>query len=400
MTTDQKAPVPALPVRVITTTSSLSSLAERLGREPSLGFDTEAASFHRYHDRIYLIQVSSVSESAILDPLALDDLSTLGALLADPRIQIVFHDADYDLRSLNRDYHFVARNIFDTRIAAQLLGQPAVSLGALLMKYFGIALNKKLQRADWSQRPLSQEMIDYAAADTSHLVPLRDVLEAALRERGRWEWALEEFRRLETLRAGSPAGGSGNYLRLKGAATLPPRVQIVLQALHQWRDAHARALDRAPFRVLSNEALVSLAQAAPTAEAALRAIPRISPALIDRYGGELIDVIRQALSVPADGWPRRERTRAPRPDQETEQRLERLKLVRNDRARELGIEPGVLAPNAALLSLAQRSVESGRQPDASQGAELRRWQHAALGEEQIRLALSGLGSPAKSDSQN
>jgi ribonuclease D len=377
----------------------MSSLAERIGREHRLAFDTEAASFHRYHDRIYLIQLSSVHETAIIDPLALDDLSPLGALLADPAIQIVFHDADYDLRSLNRDYGFRARNIFDSRIAAQLLGEPAVSLGALLLKYFEVALNKKMQRADWSQRPLTPEMINYAAADTAHLLPLRDVLEGELRKRGRWEWALEEFARLESVRGAAPVTGPNDYLRLKGASTLAPRVQIILQALYQWRDAQARALDRAPFRVLPNEVLVALAQATPSTEAGLRDIPRVSSSVIDRFGGELIGIIRGALSVPADEWPRREPTRTPRPDGATEQRLERLKQMRNDRARELGIEPGVLAPNAALLALAWQAAPPGRQPDPDQGAELRRWQRIALGEEPIRLALLGQGASVNPKAQ-
>src|SRR2546430_8180785 len=210
---------------LITSQDDLLHLAQRLGREPRLAFDTEAASFHRYADRVYLIQVSSERETAVIDPLAVTDLTAIGGLLADPNIEVLFHDADYDLRSLYRDYGFRAHRLFDTRIAAQLLGEPGVGLGALLKKYFGVILNKNLQRADWSQRPLTSEMIENAAADTSHLPRLRDALERQLAEKGRLDWALEEFRRLETVQWAAADVPDDAYLRLKGAKLPPSRAQ-------------------------------------------------------------------------------------------------------------------------------------------------------------------------------
>ena len=166
----------------------------RVAREPLVAVDTEAASFHRFVDRIYLIQLSSRRETAIIDPLTVDDVSALGAMLADPAVEVVFHDADYDLRILDRDYGFHARHLFDTRIAAHLLGEPAVGLAALLEKHVGVTLDKKYQRADWSRRPLPPEMLEYAATDTRYLLALREQLRAALEARGRLSWAEEEFR--------------------------------------------------------------------------------------------------------------------------------------------------------------------------------------------------------------
>src|SRR5512134_3450456 len=183
---------------------ALASLARRLAANPRIALDTEAASFHRYVDRVYLVQLSSPAETALVDPLAVQDLSPVGALLSDPAVEKIFHDADYDLRILDRDYGFRARRLWDTRIAAQLAGEPAFGLGALLEKYFGIRLSKKLQRADWSQRPLTPEMIEYAAADTAHLPDLRDLLERRLRELSRLAWAEEEFVRLEEVRWTGP----------------------------------------------------------------------------------------------------------------------------------------------------------------------------------------------------
>src|SRR6476661_8419940 len=179
-----------------------------------IALDTEGASFHRFIDRIYLLQITTRERSAVIDPLPIGAPARLGQMLEDPKVEIVFHDADYDLRLLHQDYGWHARNIFDTRVAAQLLGLRAFGLAALLDKYFGVKLDKKHQRADWSLRPLTQGMLDYAAQDTIHLLELRDRLRAELERSGRWEWAREEFGLLEGTRwpDEDPAAA---YLRMK-----------------------------------------------------------------------------------------------------------------------------------------------------------------------------------------
>src|SRR3954464_7484793 len=185
---------------LINTQAGLDHLFSRLRAEPLLAVDTEAASFHRHKDRVYLLQISSRNETAVVDPLAVDSLAPLGDVLADPGVEVVFHDADYDLRLLRQEYGLNASNLFDTRVAAQLLNEPGVGLAALLEKYLGVHLDKRYQRADWSARPLSPEMLEYAAADTRHLLALRDILQSQLRERGRREWAEEEFALLSAAR--------------------------------------------------------------------------------------------------------------------------------------------------------------------------------------------------------
>lgn len=167
---------------------------------PAVAVDTEGASFHRFVDRIYLLQLSTRSLTAILDPLTIGKPDRLGRLLEDERVEVVFHDADYDLRLLHQDYGWRPSHLFDTRVAAQLLGIRAFGLAALLERYFGIKLEKKHQRADWSMRPLPQDMLDYAAQDTMYLLDLRDRMRAELDEAGRGEWAREEFQRLEGTR--------------------------------------------------------------------------------------------------------------------------------------------------------------------------------------------------------
>ncbi len=378
--------------RLITQPQQLEALAAQLRDAPRVAFDTEAASFHKFVDRVYLIQVSSDRDTAVVDPLALKDLAPLGEILADPSIEVIFHDADYDLRSLDRDYGFRARNLFDTRIAAQLLGEPGVGLSALLLKYFGVTLNKKYQRADWSQRPLTPEMIDYAASDTTHLPALRDRLHEELRLKDRLSWAQEEFARLELLRWNGNVADPDIHMRLKGARTLPRRGQMALRALHAWRENKARGLDRATFRVMQNETLVAVAQAMPADAEALRKLPGITSNALDRFGADLLEIVTRALTDPEEIPARRERTGRPRPDGEIEARLERLKVMRNERAKELELEPGVLAANGALETVAWDSV--GRSMgDPDDRAELRKWQREALGEERIRAALQGPPPP-------
>jgi ribonuclease D len=188
----------------------------------TLALDTEGASFHRFVDRIYLLQLSTREQTAIIDPLPIGKPALLGALLEDPAVEIVFHDADYDLRLLHQDYGWQVRRIFDTRIAAQLLGLKAFGLAALLERYFGVKLEKKHQRADWSMRPLTEDMLDYAAQDTIHLLQLRDRLEADLAKLGRLEWAREEFVLLEDTRLVED-DSSNAFLRIKGARDLSRR---------------------------------------------------------------------------------------------------------------------------------------------------------------------------------
>jgi ribonuclease D len=371
--------------QLITRPEALAQLVARLERQRRIGFDTEAASFHRYVDRIYLIQVSSDTETALVDPLAVSDLTPLGQLLARADLEVVFHDADYDLRALDRDYGFRARHVFDTRIAAQLLGEPGVGLAALLLQYFGVHADKKLQRADWSIRPLTAAMMTYAAEDTKYLPRLRDLLADRLRAAGRLGWAEEEFARLESLRWTAPAPDDG-YLRLKGAKALPRRPQAVLRALHAWREETARTLDRSAFRIMPNDALLAVARSAPQTTAELHAVAGLPGTLARRYGAELLAAVRAGLDAPGSTLPTRERAERTRPDAAQEARVERLKQLRNRRAAELGLQPGVVCPNGALALIARAappSVDALRQvPD------LRRWQVEALGPAAIVAAVT------------
>src|SRR5256886_11790753 len=280
----------------IRTPEALAESVAAFRRESLVGADTEAASFHRYRDRIFLVQLSSRDgRTAIIDPLALPNLAPVGALLADSAVEKVFHDADYDLRILDRDYGFRGARIFDTRVAAQLAGEPAVGLAALLEKYLGVKLVKEHQKADWSRRPLPPAMLEYAAADTQYLPVLRDALRERLTQLGRLPWAEEEFARLESLRwTGTPDGGDA-FLRVKGARALPPRALAALRELYRWRETLAAQQDTATFRIIGNDALLALAKALPRSPPDLAQIPQLPATLARRHGTALLGGVGRAL---------------------------------------------------------------------------------------------------------
>jgi ribonuclease D len=363
--------------RLIQTQAELERLFERLRTEPLIAIDTEAASFHRFQDRVYLLQLSSRHVTAVVDPLAVTDLEPLGAVLAAPNIEIVFHDADYDLRLLENEYGFRATNLFDTRIAAQLLNEPGIGLAALLEKYLSIRLDKKYQRADWSARPLTSEMLEYAAADTRHLPLLRDILRDRLRELGRLEWAEEEFDVLGAAPRLLSEPEEPGYLRLKGAKALNGRGLAVLRELFQWREELARRTDKAAFRILNNEPLLFMAKSPPRDLAALKAVRGVGPAQAERRGRDILAAVKKGMEVPERELPRLERRHRRQPDAAVEARLERLKAVRNTLAMRYDLPPGVLCPNGVLEAVAR--TNPGTLQEMAGIRELRRWQLREIG---------------------
>ena len=358
---------------------TLAELIAAVRREPRIAVDTEAASFHRYRDRIYLIQISTASRTALIDPLAIADLAPVGTVLADPGIEKTFHDADYDLRVLDRDYGFRAARLFDTRIAAQLAGEPAIGLAALLEKYAGVKLAKEHQKADWSQRPLPPPMLAYAAEDTRHLLALRDALEQRLRELGRLEWAKEEFTRLEALRwTGVAEGDTDGYLRVKGAKGLPPRGLAAFRELHRWRETVAERDDKAPFRVIGNDSLLAVSKALPANTSDLARLNEVPASLARRHGAALLEAVARARALPESELPRLERTARPPKDPDFDARVERLKAVRNRLAAEMSLDPGVLCGRTTLEAVARAAPKD--RAGLAQVGELRRWQADVLGD--------------------
>ncbi|HVE34601.1 MAG TPA: HRDC domain-containing protein [Gemmatimonadaceae bacterium] len=364
------------------TTSTLDRFLATIADTRILALDTEGASFHRFVDRIYLLQLSTREQTAIIDPMPVGTPPRLGQLLEDPAVEIVFHDADYDLRLLRQDYGWLVRNIFDTRLAAQLLGIKSFGLAALLERYFGVKLDKKFQRADWSMRPLSQGMLDYAAQDTIHLLELRDRLHHDLDRAGRLDWAREEFALLEGTRW-ADEDPAASFLRIKGARDLTRRELAVLRELVPWRDAIARSLDRATFRVLGNEQLLEMAKRRPSSRDDLAAIKGMPRGLLDARASEMLAAIQRGLAVPDADLPRFPKGPRWERDPDFDSRVATLKTVRDETAARLDLDPGVLCARERLEAVARKNPKSIEELESV--AELRRWQRAVLGEDFVRV---------------
>ena len=372
----EKSAVPNPKVTYLDTDAAASRFLESIAGVRELAIDTEGASFHRFVDRIYLIQLSTRHEHAIIDPLPLQPPATLGALLEDPAVEVVFHDADYDLRLLHQDYGWQVTNMFDTRIAAQLLGLNAFGLAALLERSFGVKLDKKHQRADWSMRPLTPGMLHYAAQDTLHLLALRDQLSRELATKGRLSWAKEEFERLEGTKWG-PSDAAESYLRVKGARDLTRQELAILRELVGWRDAIALQLDRATFRVLSNDVLLSVARSAPATTAELGPIKGMPRGMLERAGDELVAAVQRGLNVTEANLPKFPRSPRWDKDPEFDAKVSALKTVRDAAARRLELDPGVLCSRERVEAVARRMPRTGQ--ELVEVVELRRWQAAELG---------------------
>jgi ribonuclease D len=346
-----------------------------------IAVDTEGASFHRFIDRIYLLQITTRERSAIIDPLPIGMPEALGDILQDPDVEVVFHDADYDLRLLHQDYGWHVNRIFDTRIAAQLLGIKAFGLAALLEQFFGVKLDKKHQRADWSLRPLTQGMLDYAAQDTRHLLDLRDELKVKLEKLGRWEWAREEFDRLEGTKWDDD-DSSLAFLRIKGARDLSRRELALLRELVPWRDSFAKEVDRATFRVMGNEVLLEIARTAPRTVRELSTLKGMPRGILDRGAHAILDAVERGLAVADEHLPKFPRSPRWEREDDFEARVTKLKSVRDAAATKLNLDPGVLCSRERLEAIARKKPTKVSDLDDVPG--LRRWQIAEMGEAFIR----------------
>ena len=377
------SPSPHTPI-YLDTESVVDTFLTSIADTPTLALDTEGASFHRFVDRIYLLQLSTRERTAIIDPIPIGTPAALGKLVEDPNVEIVFHDADYDLRLLHQDYGWHVRNIFDTRVAAQLLGIKAFGLAALLERFFGVKLDKKHQRADWSMRPLTPGMLDYAAQDTIHLLELRDRLESELERMGRRAWASEEFALLEGTKW--PDDDSANaFLRIKGARDLTRRELALLRELVPWRDNLARQLDRATFRVVGNEKLLEAARQKPATRDALAAIKGMPRGIIDSRGSEIIDAVQRGLAVADAELPRFPKSARWDRDPDFDTRTTALKTVRDAAALRLDLDPGVLCSRDRLEAVARKNPSTREELDEIR--ELRKWQKAELGEDFLKALV-------------
>ena len=364
-------------IRLISDADSLGELQEGLTGENRVAVDLEAAGFHRYSDRVCLLQVSTAGQHFVVDTLAVDPSGVLRGPMESPTVTILLHGGDYDLRLLDRDLDLHPVKLFDTQTAAALLGEPSLGLAALLQKYLDVHVSKKYQRADWAQRPLPAEMLDYAVSDTRHLHELARILIERLEAVGRISWAEEESTLMEALRWNS-TGDVDPVTRIKGARNLELRDVALVREAWLWRDEVARARDRAPFRVAGDPALLEVVGERPRNVSALGRIRGFSSQLAERSGKELLARLEQTDRLDDSelvGYPRGP-AGPRRPSPEVEEIANRLKAVRNEGAVTLGIDRGVLRSNTVILEIAQVNPSSVEELAGVPG--VRRWQSETL----------------------
>jgi ribonuclease D len=371
--------------KMVETAAELKTMVSRLVEEDVIACDLEADSLHHYREKVCLIQLATSREVFLVDPLALSDLSPLAPVFSSRAIRKVFHGADYDIRSLYRDFSMPVVNLFDTMIACQLLGEKEFGLAAVLRKHYGAELDKKYQKADWSKRPLGPAMIAYAAADTSYLVDLYRRLERELKNLGRLSWVEEESEILSEVRA-VERNGEPFFVRFKGAGKLNPRTLAILEELLRFRDEKARALDRPPFKVLANETLRLLAEKQPRHVQELQGITGLTTRLVERYGDDILLAVAAGCALPDELLPRIRRQLRPARDQVVEDRINRLKRWREMKSAALGIDAGLMLNNALLESLALGVADDARELDGI--PSMRNWQKEQFGREIVGVLTS------------
>ena len=370
----------------IETFPHLEGIARILGRAEIIGVDLEADSLHHYFEKVCLLQIATDSASYIIDPLAIKDLSSLHPVFSNSHIRKVFHGADFDVRSLYRDFRIGVENLFDTQLACKFLGFRETGLESVLRNRFQVDLNKKFQRADWSQRPLSPELLEYAAMDGRYLIPLSRMLGKELEEKGRLSWVEEECRFLSKVRF-TPPSHEPLYLRVKGASRLDPRSLAVLEALLKFREAQARKSDLPPFKVLGNESLLELATQKPLFLEELDTGKILSRKQIDRHGAHLLREIHRAMAIPDENLPAYPREKRPDLPSAARKREKALKTWRDLRAKNLGIEPGILLNNVLIRDLALKDPQSMRELEGIPG--LKKWRQEHFGAEILAAQKRG-----------
>ena len=329
----------------------LEDLARNLAGQPRLAVDTESNSLHAFHEQVCLVQFSTPVTDYLVDPLALGNLTSLAPIFSNTNIEKVFHAAEYDLICLKRDFSITVTNIFDTMQAARILGYKQVGLDSMLAEKLGITLNKRYQKANWAERPLSREMLNYARLDTHHLLDLRDCLQVELRERGRWELAYEEFARL--------AMGNGNvkaevpaWQRVKGTQKFNKRQLAILQELCIWRAARAEGMGRPVFKVIDDKRLVSLALAAPKTLADLETL-NLTTRQIYIFGNDILQAVGRGRKADPINRPH-----SIHPTQAFVDRLNALSEWRKSAAQRIGVESDVVLPKSWMHAIAEQNPKT------------------------------------------
>jgi ribonuclease D len=367
---------------IIESSRQLARLVSQIEHETAIGVDVEADSMYHFKEKVCLIQMATATINVVIDPLVIKDLSVLKPIFKRKDIQKIFHGADYDVRSLYRDFGFSINNLFDTELASRFLGFPETGLEAVLKKKFAISLDKKFQRKDWSRRPLPREMIAYAAEDARYLLPLAQDLTAELEDKRRLSWVDEECEILSRVRPNTD-GSEPLYVHFKGAGKLDPRSLAILEALLQCRREIARKKDRPLFRIIGSRSLLDLAQTKPANLKQLEKSRALSPKQIGMYGRPVLAAINGATKTPRKDLPVYPRHKAPRVPAAAAERVKSLRKWRDSQARKLAMDPSLILNKSLISTLAvQRPLKMS---DLSRIKEIKKWQVREFGKEILKI---------------
>lgn len=365
-----------------------AQMLEHLRSRRIVALDTESDSLYRYYPKICLIQLSAGVRDDncdpaqmvdyLVDPLRLDNLTDLRAALAAPGVEVVMHAAENDMLLLYRNFGFTFPYVFDTQLAARILGWKQVGLAAILEAQFGIVSDKRMQRTNWGIRPLTPEQIAYAQMDTHYLPSLRQLLIGELQERHRWEEAQGAFAHLSRIDY-SVRGvvEERTFWSMKSVRDVPTERLNVLEALWQWRENEARHQNRPPFKIMGDTALIEMARQLPSERGALRFIPDLSPNQIERFGALLLRTIQEGQHHPQPQPPEYEARPELALDRSALVRFDALRKWRSDTARQRDVAPDIVLPNSTLLTIAQRNPAD--MTDLAAIAEIGEWKVQTYG---------------------
>ncbi|MBN1567990.1 MAG: HRDC domain-containing protein [Acidobacteria bacterium] len=392
---DEAEVVSPPPYTLVATPECFNDMLEHLKSVQRLAVDIEADSLYHYFEKVCLIQISSDRFTYILDPLAVDRIGELAPLMNNRLVEKVFHAAGYDIFCLRRDYGFEFAGIFDTHVAAQLLGYEFLGLSTLMGQLLGVHHSKRRQRDDWSRRPLASGQLEYAAMDTHHLLRLRDVLEADLRVKGRLSWAQEEFDAATAIERPEKEFDAEGFRRIKGNRELAPQDQLALRALYVFRDEIARKMDVPPFKVMNNSTLMELVRRPPLSPEEMFSRRGISNRVARKHASSIMNIMDKARQQDPSVLEPPSRNNWKAPGRAARLRLEALKIWRNEKAQALSLPVGVVFPAYLLETLAITPPA-----DLNSFARLpgmRQWRIREFGEELIRLLQSQESQVASTD---
>lgn len=343
--------------------AAFEQMIAHLQTQSVFAIDTESDSLFSYYPKVCLIQISAHSQGSekvvdyLVDPLAFDALDPLGDLLEDPAYEVIIHSAYNDILTLQRDFEFRFANIFDTQLAARIMGWRQTGLAALLEKHFDVVSNKKMQRTNWGQRPLTKQQIAYAAMDTHYLLELRKIQIEALEACGRWDEAQEGFGFVADVDYSDRPVTERTFWSMKASRDVPREHMGLLEALWEWREKESQRRNRPPFKVMNDHALIALAETKPTSFGQLRQIRGIGEHQSNRYGKVLLRTVREERDRPAPQPPRQKHNYNPLPEHVLD-RYDALREWRTSCAKDRGVDPDIVFSNDTLMAIAKAAPQN------------------------------------------